>query len=188
MLTREAALDKLHELITNPALIHHCLCVEAVMRSACAVYGTPDDNVEVWALAGLLHDADWEMYPEDHPRITVEWLREIGETEIAYAVSAHFTQWGVPYLSQMDRALVACDELTGFVVACARVRPDGIATLEPKSVIKKLKQPKFAAGVSREEVAAGIRMLGCDLNKHLDLIITALRENADHLKLSESNL
>lgn len=188
MLTREAALNKLHELIKNPALIHHCRCVETVMRSACEVYGTPDDNIKMWALAGLLHDADWEMYPQDHPRIIVQWLREMGETEIAYAVSAHFTQWGVPYLSQMDKALVACDELTGFVVACTRVRPDGIATLEPKSVIKKLKQPKFAAGVSRDEVAAGIRLLGCDLEKHIQLIISALRDNADQLKLNVSNL
>jgi predicted hydrolase (HD superfamily) len=183
MLTRQAALDKLHELIKNSALIHHCLCVETVMRSACEAYGTPDDNIEMWALAGLLHDADWEKYPEDHPRITVEWLHEIGETEIAYAVSAHFTQWGVPHVTQMDKALVACDELTGFVVACARVRPDGIATLEPRSVIKKLKQPKFAAGVSREEVAAGIRLLGCDQEKHLQLIISALRNNAEQLGL-----
>lgn len=181
MLTREVALSKLHEWIENPALIDHCLCVEAVMRKAHGVYGSAEDNVEKWALAGLLHDADWEKFPDTHPDVTVAWLREIGEDDLAHAVSAHFTEWGVPYVSQMDRALVACDELTGFVVACARVRPDGLATLEPSSVIKKLKQPKFAAGVSRTEVEAGIKLLGTDLESHIDLIITALRERSAQL-------
>lgn len=175
MLTRETALAKLHEWIENPALIQHCLAVEAVMRAACGVYGSSDDDVEKWGLAGLLHDADWEKFPDTHPEVTVTWLREVGEDELAHAVSAHFTEWGVPYRSQMDRALVACDELTGFVVACARVRPDGLATLEPSSVIKKLKQPKFAAGVSRSEVQAGIDLLNTDLESHIQLIIDTLR-------------
>ena len=183
MLSRETALAKLHEWIENPALVHHCLCVETVMRKAHGVYGSADDDVEQWALAGLLHDADWDKFPDDHPNVTVKWLREIGEDDLAHAVSAHFTEWGVPYNSQMDRALVACDELTGFVVACARVRPDGIATLEPRSVIKKLKQPKFAAGVSRTEVAAGIDLLGTELETHIDLIINALRERSQELAL-----
>jgi len=181
MLTREIALAKVREWIENPALVDHCLCVEAVMRKAHAVYGSPEDDVEKWALAGLLHDADWEKYPDTHPDVTVAWLLEIGEEDLAYAVSAHFTEWGVPHRSQLDRALVACDELTGFVVACGRVRPDGIATLEPSSVIKKLKQPKFAAGVSRAEVTAGIELLGTNLEDHIGLIITALRERSQEL-------
>ena len=183
MLTRDAALAKLHEWIENPALIHHCLCVETVMRKAYSVYGSPEDDIERWALAGLLHDADWEKYPNTHPAVTVAWLREIGAEDIAYAVSAHFTEWNVPYRSQLDKALVACDELTGFVVACARVRPDGIATLEPSSVMKKLKQPKFAAGVARTEVNAGVELLNVGLEPHIQLIIEALRENANELSL-----
>jgi len=183
VLTRETALAKVNEWIENPALVHHCLCVETVMRAAHAVYGTPEDDVEQWALAGLLHDADWDKFPDQHPNVTVRWLRSIGEDTLAYAVSAHFTEWGVPYRSQLDRALVACDELTGFVVACARVRPDGIATLEPSSVMKKLKQPKFAAGVSRTEVQAGIDLLATDLEPHIQLIIDALRARADELAL-----
>ena len=153
------------------------------MRKAHGVYGSPEDDVEKWALAGLLHDADWEKYPDRHPDVTVNWLREIGEEDLAYAVSAHYTVWGVPYRSQMDKALVACDELTGFIVACARVRPDGLATLTPQSVIKKLKQPKFAAGVSRSEVAAGTELLGVDQEEHIELLINALRERSLELGL-----
>ena len=183
MVTRDEALAKLNDWIKNPALMHHCLCVEAVMRRAHATYASADDDVERWALAGLLHDADWEKYPESHPDMTVEWLRERGDEDLAYAVSAHFTEWGVPHVSQMDKALVACDELTGFVVACARVRPDGIATLEAESVLKKLRQPKFAAGVSRTEVDAGVALLNTDLKSHVQVVIDALRDSASDLQL-----
>jgi predicted hydrolase (HD superfamily) len=132
----------------------------------------------------MLHDADYERWPEEHPRRIVAWLRERGEQEVAHAVSAHYTGWGVRHESQLDRALLACDELTGFVGACALVRPDGIATLEPRSVLKKLKDKGFAAKVERHEVATGAELLGVELANHIEFVIAALRPFAAELGLS----
>jgi len=104
------------------------------MRAAALKYGGDPD---VWAITGLLHDADYDQWPEDHPQRIVDWLREQGEQEIAYAVSFHQTKWGLPPNTIMDKCLLACDELTGFIIACCLVRPEGIATLEPKSAKKE---------------------------------------------------
>jgi predicted hydrolase (HD superfamily) len=153
------------------------------MHAATSRYGDADASVEKWELAGLLHDADYEIAPEQHPRLIVGWLRQHGENEIAHAIAAHGTTWGVPHLTQMDRALVASDELTGFIVACALLRPDGILSLNATSVMKKLKNPKFAAGVDRDEVYCGIRILEVELAEHIDFIISALRQNASELGL-----
>ena len=112
------------------------------------------------------------------------WLRERDEDELAHAISAHYTQWGVPYDSLLDKALLACDELTGFVGACALVRPEGIATLAPKSVKKKLKDKRFAAKVERHEVTIGAEMLEVDLGEHIQLVIDALRPHAEELGLA----
>jgi predicted hydrolase (HD superfamily) len=136
------------------------------------------------AVGGMLHDADYEKWPGEHPHRIVGWLRERGEEEVAYAVSAHYTRWNVPYRSALDRALLACDELTGFVMACCLVRPDGIATLEPSSVLKRLKDKRFAASVDRGEVHAGAELLGVDLAEHIGFVIGALRPHADELALS----
>ena len=129
----------------------------------------------------MLHDADYEKWPEEHPNKIVAWLRDRGEEELAHAISAHYTQWGVPYESQMDKALLACDELTGFVMACCYLRPDGVTSLTPKSVKKKLKDKKFAASVERHEVQEGARMLEVDLGEHIQLLIDALRPHAREL-------
>ena len=110
-------------------------------------------------LAGLLHDADYDSWPEEHPRRIVAWLRERGEAALAHAISAHYTRWNVPYDHLLDKALLASDEITGFVMACALVRPTRTEGLEPKSVKKKLKDKAFAAGVDRFEVAEGFRLL-----------------------------
>ena len=105
------------------------------------------------------------------------------EEELAHAISAHYTQWGVPYESLLEKALLACDELTGFVGACALVRPEGIATLTAKSVTKKLKDKGFAAKVERHEVKAGAELLGVDLGEHITFVIEALRPHAEELGL-----
>ena len=130
-----------------------------------------------------LHDADYERWPEDHPNRIVAWLRQMDEEELAHAISAHYTQWGVPYESLLEKALLACDELTGFVGACALVRPEGIATLTAKSVKKKLKDKGFAAKVERHEVKAGAELLGVDLGEHITFVIEALRPHAEELGL-----
>ncbi len=183
-LTREQAWEHLCSWTETDALRNHARAVEVVMRAAAVEYGAGESDVEQWGIAGILHDADYEKWPDDHPKRTVAWLREQGEEAIAHAVSAHFTKWGVSYESQLDRALVACDELTGFVVACCLVRPEGVATLTPKSVKKKLKDKRFAAKVDRGEVSAGVEMLAADLGEHIEMVVAALRPHADELRIA----
>ena len=156
------------------------------MRAAAQRYGPGEDAVEAWGVAGMLHDADYEKWPEDHPNKIVEWLRERGEEELAHAISAHYTQWNVPYESDLDRALLACDELTGFIMACCYLRPDGVASIKPKSVKKKLKDKKFAAGVERHEVQEGARLLKVELSDHIQFLIDALQPHAAELGIEGS--
>jgi predicted hydrolase (HD superfamily) len=164
----------------NASLLRHMRTLELVMEAYAEKLG---QNKEQWAIAGLLHDADYEAFPEKHPQIIVDALRALGETEIAHAISAHYTKWNVPYETTLDKALLACDELTGFIVACAQVRPDGIAGLEAKSVIKKLKDKGFAAKVERDEVYKGIVLFGVELTDHITFIIEVLRKNKAELQI-----
>jgi predicted hydrolase (HD superfamily) len=182
-LTREEALAQLHEWTETEALRKHARTVELVMRAAALRYGGGEEDVERWGVAGLLHDADYEKWPEDHPRRIVAWLRERGEEEIAHAVSAHYTKWNVPYETALDRSLLACDELSGFIGACCFVRPDGIHSLAPKSVKKKLKDKSFAAKVERAEVRAGFELLEVEAAEHIQFVIDALRPHAAELGL-----
>jgi len=183
-LDRATAWEHLCEWTKTDALRKHARAVEIVMRAAAHRYGSGADDEERFGIAGMLHDADYEAWPEVHPRRIVAWLRERGEEGIAHAVSAHYTKWNVPYESALDKALLACDELTGFVGACCFVRPDGIASLEPKSVLKKLKDKSFAAKVERAEVTAGAEMLGVDLAEHVAFVIGALKPHAAELGLA----
>jgi len=185
-ITRDEAWEHLCSWTDSEALRRHARSVEIVMREAAKRYGAGEEDVERFGIAGLLHDADYDRWPGEHPSRIVAWLRERGEEEIAHAVSAHYTKWGVPYESALDRALLACDEITGFVGACCLVRPDGIATLTPKSVKKKLKDKSFAAKVERDEVRAGVEMLGVDLGEHIQFVIDALRPHAEELWLTGS--
>jgi len=177
-LTRDQGWTLLCEWTRTDALRKHARAVEIVMRAAAHRYGRGEPDVEAFGLAGMLHDADYEQWPQEHPRRIVAWLRERADPEvepIAHAVSAHYTKWGVPHESALDKALLACDELTGFVGACCLVRPGGITTLEPRSVLKKLKDKGFAAKVEREEIAAGAKLLGVDLEPHVAFVIDALK-------------
>jgi predicted hydrolase (HD superfamily) len=183
-LTRVEAWELLVAWTPSAALQRHGRAVEIVMRAAAVRYGGGAADAERFGLAGLLHDADYERWPEEHPRRIVAWLSERGEEELAHAIAGHYTRWNVPRVSALDRALVACDELTGFVGACALVRPEGLATLTAEGVLKKLKQKGFAAGVEREEVAAGARLLGVDLALHAGFVIEALKPHAVELGLA----
>jgi predicted hydrolase (HD superfamily) len=173
-MTRSEARSILEQMTKNSSLLRHMRSIELVMEAYAEKY---EENKDTWAIAGLLHDADYEAYPEKHPHVIVEKLNSLGEEEIAHAISAHYTKWNVQYNSLLDKALLACDELTGFIIACCQVRPDGINTLESKSVIKKLKDKSFAAKVERDEVYKGIELLGVDLNDHISFIITVLKNN-----------
>lgn len=181
---RSQALVKLHEWVESPSLRRHCETVEHVLRRAAEKYGGPGEDAEVWALAGLLHDADYEKFPEEHPRRVVAWLREQGEETLAHAIECHAPFLHVPFVNQLDKALFACDELTGFIVAVALMRPDGVTTMEPSSVTKKLKDKKFAAGVKRDEVAQGAEILGVAMSDHIGFIVGALRERAAEFGLA----
>lgn len=180
-LTRDEAWSHLCEWTETESLRKHARSVEVVMRAAALKYGAGEADVEAWGIAGMLHDADYEKWPEDHPNKIVAWLRERDEEPIAHAISAHYTQWGVSYDSALDKALLACDELTGFIGACCLVRPGGITTLAPKSVKKKLKDKGFAAKVERTEVTAGVELLEVDLTEHIQFIIDALKPHGEEL-------
>ncbi|HRJ29680.1 MAG TPA: HD domain-containing protein [Cyclobacteriaceae bacterium] len=177
-MTREEARSILYEMTKSQSLLRHMRSIELVME---AYAGKLGENPEEWAVAGLLHDADYEAFPDQHPGIIVDKLRTLGEEKIAHAVSAHYTKWNVPYVTTLDKALLACDELTGFIIACCQVRPDGIASLEPKSVLKKLKDKTFAAKVERDEVYKGAELFGVELTDHIAFIINVLRENKAEL-------
>lgn len=182
-LARADAWELLCEWTKTEALRTHARAVETVMRAAAARYGEPGADPEVWGAAGLLHDADYEQWPETHPAKIVAWLRERGEPAIAQAIAGHYTKWDAPRDAPLDRALLACDELTGFIGACCRVRPDGIASLTAASVLKKLQTHNFAAKVERAEVSAGAALLAVPLADHVDFVIAALRPHAADLAL-----
>jgi predicted hydrolase (HD superfamily) len=181
-LTRDEAWRHLCDWTETESLRNHARAVEVVMRAASARYGGPGASPDVWGIAGMLHDADYEKWPEDHPNRIVAWLRERGEADLAAAIATHYTRWG-PAETPMAKALVACDELTGFVVACTRVRPDGIASLAAPSVVKRLKDKSFAAKVERSEIKAGADLLGVDQAQHIQFVIEALRAQAADLGL-----
>ncbi len=162
----------------NASLLRHMRSIELVMGAYAEKF---KEDREEWAIAGLLHDADYEAFPSQHPAVIVEKLRTLGEEKIAHAISAHYTKWNVSYNNCLDKALLACDELTGFIIACCQVRPDGVSTLEPKSVIKKLKDKSFAAKVERDEVYKGAELLGVDLTEHITFIIEVLRKHKEEL-------
>jgi len=179
-MNRQEARELLASMTKSESLLRHMRTVELVMEAYANKLG---EDQEKWAIAGLLHDADYEVYPEQHPNIIVEKINALGETEIAHAISAHYTYWNVPYETLLDKALLASDEITGFIVACSQVRPDGIAGLEVKSVVKKLKDKGFAAKVDRNEVYKGAELLGVDLQEHIAFIIEVLRKNKEELNI-----
>jgi predicted hydrolase (HD superfamily) len=180
----EQAVAQLNEWTEGAALHNHARAVEAVMRQAAHRYGRGAVDELRWALAGLLHDADYERWPDEHPQRIITWLREQAEPELAQAVTAHFDPASIPELTTLDKALLACDELAGFVMACCLVRPDGIRSLNPSSVRKKLKDKSFAAKVNRNDVYQGAERLGANLEEHIQLVIDALRPHADELGIN----
>ncbi len=181
---REQALDLLHEWVTQEPLRRHCLAVEAAMRDQARRRGADE---ELWGLTGLLHDLDYERHPDletGHPRIAMAELERRGyPPELIRGVASHAEYMGVSRDSEMERALAAVDELSGFVLACAYVRPERLTGMTPKSVRKKLKQPSFAAAVSREDVNRGAEQLGVVLDELIAQVIEALAGSAGELGL-----
>src|SRR5919199_5886946 len=182
--TRADAWALVCEWIDSDSLRKHVLGVEACMRAYARRFG---EDEELWAITGLVHDLDYERYPDletGHPRKALEELPRLGyPQEVVDAVAGHATFLGVPRETRMAKTLFAVDELSGFVAACALVRPTGIHGMTPKSVKKKLRQPSFAAAVNRDEVRQGAEELGVDFDEHVARVIAAMEERAGELGL-----
>ncbi len=187
-ISRDEAWDLLCEWVSSESLRRHCLAVEAAVAAYARKLGGDE---ELWSVTALLHDADYERFPDmddperGHPRsIMAELERREAPPEMVRAIASHADFLGVSRDSDLEKALYACDELSGFVLACAYVRPEGLHGMTPKSVKKKLKSPAFAAAVSREEVRHGAEELGVDFDEHVAFVIAALQERADQLGAS----
>jgi predicted hydrolase (HD superfamily) len=186
--TREQAWDLVCEWVSSDSLRKHLLGVEAAMR---AYARAGDEDEELWGITGLVHDLDYERHPDlddtenGHPRTALRLFAELDwPPELIDAVAGHATFLGVPRQTAMAKTLFAVDELSGFIAACALVRPTGIEGMKPKSVRKKLKQPSFAAGVNREEVIEGAEELGVDFDEHVAFVIAAMAAHAGELGLA----
>lgn len=181
--TRERAWATLTTYTKSEALRRHALAVEAAVAAYARALG---EDEELWSATALLHDFDYEIHPtlDRHPQDGAPILREEGyPEELIEAVLSHAEHLALPRDTPLKKTLFACDELSGFICACGLVRPDGIETLMPKSVRKKLKQPSFAAGVSRADVYRGTEELGLELNEHIEFVTAALRPLSAELGL-----
>jgi putative nucleotidyltransferase with HDIG domain len=181
--TRDRAWETLTEYTKSESLRRHALAVEAAVGAYARRSG---EDEEFWRAAALLHDFDYEIHPtlDKHPQDGAPLLRERGyPEELVDTVLSHAEHLSLPRDTPLKKTLFACDELSGFIHACGLVRPDGIETLEPKSVRKKLKQPSFASGVHREDVYKGAEELGVDLDEHIRFVTEALRPIAPELGL-----
>ena len=184
--TRERAWETLTRYTKSEALLRHALAVEASVRAYARKFG---EDEELWGVTALLHDFDYEIHPtlDKHPQDGAPILRDEGYPEVVIeGVLSHAEHLAMPRDTLLKKTLFACDELSGFIHACGLVRPDGIETLEPKSVKKKLKQPSFAAGVQRDEVYRGAEELGVELDEHIRFVTEAMRPIAGQLGLRQS--
>ena len=181
-LSRNEAWSLLGEWVQSESLRRHCLAVETAMRAYAKAAG---EDEELWGVVGLLHDMDYERHPDletGHPRVALAELERMGvDPVVVRAIASHADFLGVSRDTPLEKTLYAVDELSGFLLACAYVRPEGIMGLTPKSVKKKLKQPSFAAAVNREEVRSGAEELGVDFDEHVRFVIAALEQRADEL-------
>lgn len=182
VMTRNEAYKIMCENTPSDALRRHMLGVESCMKWYANHFLQP---TEPWQIAGILHDFDYDLHPDDHPLWGMAYLENIGvDDTIIRAIAAHYPpKTGVEPESLMERALFACDELSGFITACCYVRPERIVGLSPKSVLKKLKTANFAAGVSRDDVQRGAELLQLDLAQHIQNCIDAMTVDASTLGL-----
>lgn len=181
---RQAAWELMSEWTQNDSLRKHMLAVEGAMRDYAGKFG---GDKEKWGIAGLLHDMDYEKHPtpDEHPMVAVRELERRGYPEdVLEAIKGHADYLNVPRETLLAKSLYAVDELSGFITACALVRPGRLEGLKAKSVRKKMKQKSFAASVDREDIVRGAEELGVDLNEHIEFVIAAMQKRADTLGLS----
>jgi putative nucleotidyltransferase with HDIG domain len=186
-LSRDESWDLFCQWTESESLRRHVLAVEAAMRAYARKYG---EDEETWGATGMLHDLDYERYPDletGHPRHALKELERLGfPDEVVRGVASHADRLGVPRESTMEKTLYAVDDLTGFIAAVAFVRPQGIHGMTAKSVKKKMKQPSFAAAVDRDELRAGAEDLGVDFDEHVAFVIAAMEDQAEELGLQGS--
>lgn len=181
---RDEALALLHEYVTNENLVRHMLAVEAAMVDYAVRF---EGDESTWALSGLLHDFDWEIHPtlEEHPQDGAPILRERGAPEVVVTcILSHADHTGVPRETAMQRALYACDEITGLITAVALVRPSkSVLDVKPKSIRKKWKDSRFAANVERQDIVDGAEALGIELWEHVENVLNSMKRIAPDLGL-----
>ncbi|OQX51037.1 hypothetical protein B5M47_02180 [candidate division CPR3 bacterium 4484_211] len=184
-MTRQQAWEKLNELMQNKNLIKHCLAVEAAMLAYANYFKIPKEEREKWAVAGLIHDADYEKFPHQHPQFTIKWLNKINADEdLVNAVAAHGFGFNVKAKTLMAKTLRAVDELTGLIVATALVRPTKkLSEVTVESVLKKWNSPSFAAGVNRKEIERGAQEIKVPLKKHIEIVLSGMQKIAGELGL-----
>ena len=183
-MTRDEAWNLLCEYTQSENLRRHALAVEACMRYYARLFG---EDEELWGVVGLLHDFDYERYPslEEHPFRGMEILRARGAPEVIIrAVGAHANHTGVPRESLLERAIFACDEISGFVIAVTLVKGRTLSAVTPESVRKRMKEKSFARGVNRDDLLQGAEELGIPFDEHVEHVVRALQGIADHLGLS----
>jgi putative nucleotidyltransferase with HDIG domain len=187
--TRDQAWDLFCEWTQSPSLRKHVLAVEAAMRAYARRFG---EDEEYWGMVGMLHDLDYERHPDletGHPRVALEEFEKLGfDAEFIRAVASHADFLEVSRDSRLEKTLFAVDELCGFIMAVAYVRPEGIHGMTPKSVKKKMKTPAFAAAIHREELREGAEQLGVDFDEHLAFVIAALEPHAEALGITGSGV
>lgn len=185
MLTREVAWAKLNEWVHNPNLVKHCLAVEAAMLRYARRFGVDQLEENEWSIAGLVHDADWEQFPKEHPNKIVEWLSvQQASPAIINAVEAHGFEFGIEPNTQMAKVLCSVDELTGLIVAVTLVRPSRkLVDVSVDAVFKKWKTASFAQGVKRADIERGAAEIGVPLPEHVAVVLTAMQEISNDLGL-----
>lgn len=173
-MTRQDSLDLLNEYIKNEALLKHCKMVATAMEGYAKKLQLSDTDVEEWWTAGLLHDLDWEKYPDEHPNYAVSSIlpQKGYSNAILESIKAHApSRTGKTAETLMEKYLFACDELSGFINAASLIRPNGLADMQASSITKRLKDKRFAANVSREDITQGVEMIGVPLNEHITNLI-----------------
>ena len=180
-MNREQSWELMCTWTESDSLRKHMLAVEAAMRAYARRFG---EDEEMWGITGLLHDMDYEKHPtlDEHPMVGVRELESRGyPEEVIHAIKGHADYLDVPRDTLMSKTLYAVDELSGFIVACALMRPEGLENMKAKSVRKKMKQKSFAAAVNRDDIVRGAEELGVDLNEHIEFVAHALRERSGEL-------
>ncbi len=184
MLTRKKAYNQLLKMIENQNLIRHCIAVEHAMLAYAKYFKVPETEHERWRVVGLLHDADWEKYPQEHPKIIAEWMRDNGaDEEIINAVLSHGPSFDEKPKSLMARVLRAVDELTGLIVAVALVKGKDLNNVTVDSVLRKWKEKSFARGVDRKFIEESVKELGVSLEEHIKIVLSAMQSIKEELGL-----